>query len=103
MVSSLIVLLHSTLAPSIIICDTKGTAMISNHGSSNKAYFKLTIGTSHSFLYSSIILLLKEIMLEQKLDSIMLCFWVYDKSHVTVLSTNGVLQQPSGYHAVYTK
>lgn len=65
MVSSLIVLLYSTLAPSIIVCEMKSTAMISNHRCSNKAHFMLTIDTSHSFLYPSIILLLKEIMFEQ--------------------------------------
>lgn len=103
MVSSLIVLLYSTLAPPIIVCELKGTAMISNHGSSNKTHFILTIDTSHSFLYSSIILLLKEIMLEQKLDIAMFSFCVSDTSHVTILSTNGVLQHSSGYHVVYNK
>ena len=103
LVSSLIVLLYGVLAPSIIVCEMKCTAMVSNHGSSNKACFTLTIDTSHSFLYSSIILLFKEIMLKQKLDTAIAFILVSDTRHFTILSTNMVLQHSPAYHTVYTK
>lgn len=100
--SWLIALLYGILAPSIIICETNSTAMILNHRSSSKAHFLLTIYTSHSFLYSSIILLLEEIMLEQKLYMVVLSFWVSNTNQVTIFSRNGVLPQSSGCHAAHS-
>lgn len=101
LVSSLIVLLYSVLALSIIVCEMNCTATVSNHGSSNKVCFILTIDTSHSFLYSSI--MFKEIMLKQKLDTAIAFILVSDTRHFTILSTNMVLQHSPGHHTVYIK